>query len=131
MVSPAWTQTRLKPLKRDRLRRLATPETPLYPGIVPEDMSLGMMRAMSKAELLSEIRRLPFAERVELLEELWNETETEHPELLEWQKVLLDQRLKDAETHSEDWVSWDETKQRLEWQLHDHWMKLRLRSQEL
>jgi len=88
-----------------------------------------MMRSMNRAELLSEIRRLPFAERVELLEELCNETE--HPGLLEWQKVLLDQRLKDAEAHSEDWVSWDEAKQRLEWQLHDHWMKLRLRSQKL
>lgn len=69
---------------------------------------------MSKADLMHEIRRLPFAERVELLEELWNETESEHPELLEWQKALLDERLKDAEAHPEDWVSWEEAKQRLE-----------------
>lgn len=75
---------------------------------------------MSKADLMHEIRRLPFAERVELLEELWNETESEHPELLEWQKVLLDERLKDAEAHPEDWVSWDEAKPRLERQLHGH-----------
>ncbi|MFY9820702.1 MAG: addiction module protein [Thermoanaerobaculia bacterium] len=72
---------------------------------------------MSKADLMLEIRRLPFAERVELLEELWNETESERPELLEWQKTLLDQRL-DAEAQPEDWVSWDEAKQRLERQLH-------------
>ena len=75
---------------------------------------------MSKADLMRELRRLSFAERVELLEELWNETESEHPELLDWQKALLDQRLKDAEAHPEDWVSWDEAKQRLERQLHDH-----------
>ena len=67
---------------------------------------------VSKADLIQEIRRLPFAERVELLEELWNEAESERPELLEWQKVLLDQRLKDAEAHPEDWVSWDEARQR-------------------
>jgi putative addiction module component (TIGR02574 family) len=69
---------------------------------------------VSKADLMHEIRRLPFAERVELLEELWNETESEHPELLEWQKALLDERLKNAEAHPEDWVSWDEVKPRLE-----------------
>lgn len=38
----------------------------------------------------------------------------DYPELLEWQKALLDQRLKDAEAHPDDWVSWDEAKQRLE-----------------
>ncbi len=69
---------------------------------------------MSKAELKQEIRRLPFAERVELLEELWQEAESEQPELLEWQKELLDQRLRDAESHPEDWVSWDDAKLRLE-----------------
>ncbi len=73
---------------------------------------------MSKADLMLEIRRLPFAERVELLEELWNETENERPGLLEWQKALLDQRLQDAEAHPENWVSWDEARQRLERQLH-------------
>jgi putative addiction module component (TIGR02574 family) len=72
---------------------------------------------LSKAELMHEIRRLPFAERVELLEELWSEAESERPKLLDWQKELLDQRLKDAEAHPEDWVSWDEARQRLERQL--------------
>ncbi len=73
---------------------------------------------MSKTELIAEIRKLPFAERVELLEELWNEAESERPELLDWQKELLNQRLRDAEEHPEDWVSWDEARQRLEQQLH-------------
>ena len=73
---------------------------------------------MSKTELIAEIRKLPFAERVELLEELWNEAESERPELLGWQKELLSQRLRDAEEHPDDWVSWDEAKQRLEQQLH-------------
>ena len=75
---------------------------------------------MSKAELMREIRRLPFAERVELLEELWSEAEGERPELLDWQKELMAQRLKDAEAHPDDWVSWDEAKQRLERQLPGH-----------
>lgn len=75
---------------------------------------------MSKAELMHEIRRLPFAERVELLEELWREAEGERPELLDWQKELLDQRLKDAEENPDDWVSWDEVRQRLERQLYRH-----------
>jgi hypothetical protein len=45
---------------------------------------------LSKADLIQEIRRLPFAEKVELLalEELWNEVESDGPELLEWQKEL-------------------------------------------
>jgi hypothetical protein len=38
---------------------------------------------VSKAELMHEIRSLPFAERAELLKELWNETESERPRLLE------------------------------------------------
>ncbi len=71
-------------------------------------------------DLIREIRRLPFTERVELLEELWREAESEHPELLDWQKKLVDQRLTDAEMHPEDWVSWDEAKQRLERQIRDH-----------
>jgi len=50
--------------------------------------------AVSKADLIQEIRRLHFAERVELLEELWNEIESERPELFEWQKTLIDPRLK-------------------------------------
>ena len=75
---------------------------------------------MSKADLLREIRSLPFADRVELLEELWREAESERPDLLDWQKELLDQRLRDAEAHPEDWVSWDEAKVRLERQLSGH-----------
>jgi len=71
-----------------------------------------------KADLMQEFRSLPFAERVELLEELWREAENERPELLDWQRELLAERLRDAEAHPEDWVSWDKAKQRLERQLH-------------
>jgi putative addiction module component (TIGR02574 family) len=73
---------------------------------------------VSKADLIREIRRLPFPERVELLEELWREAETENPALLDWQKDLLDQRLRDADAHPEDWVSWEEARKRLEQYLH-------------
>jgi len=77
-------------------------------------------RTVSKAELIREIRSLPVGERVELLEELWREAESESPGLLDWQKELLDQRRRDAEAHPDDWVSWDEARQRLEQQLHRH-----------
>lgn len=50
---------------------------------------------MSKADLIEEIRmRLPFAERVELLEEFWREAESERPEFLAGRKELLDHRLR-------------------------------------
>ena len=69
---------------------------------------------MSKAELKQEIQKLPFPERIELLEELWREAETEHLELADWQKEILDQRLRDAAAHPEDWTSWTEARRRLE-----------------
>jgi hypothetical protein len=71
-------------------------------------------------ELMHEIRRLPFGEWIELLEELYRETESQSPGLLDWQKELLDQRRRDAEAHPENWVSWDEARQRLGQQLHRH-----------
>jgi len=74
---------------------------------------------VSKAELKQEIRKLSFPERVELLEELWRETETEQPELFDWQKELLEQRLREAEARPEDWTFWNEAKRRLEQQIQD------------
>ena len=72
---------------------------------------------VSKDDLILAIRELPFPERVELLEDLWREAESEHPGFLNWQKKLLDQRLQDAGVHPEDWISWDKVRQRLERQL--------------
>lgn len=69
---------------------------------------------MTRAELKDEIRSLPVGERLDLLEELWREAETESPGLLDWQKEILDRRLEDAETNPEDWVPWEEAKERLE-----------------
>ena len=43
-----------------------------------------------------------------------------YPELPDWRKELLDQRLKDAQEHPEDWVSWDEARERLERQVEGH-----------
>jgi putative addiction module component (TIGR02574 family) len=74
---------------------------------------------MSKTEILEEIRKLTFTERVELLEELWIEAETERPQLLDWQRDLLDARLAEAEEHPEDWTTWEESKRRLEGLLPD------------
>ena len=54
------------------------------------------------------------------MKEVWSEAKSESHGLLDWQKELLDQRLREAEAHPEDWVSWDEAKQRLERQLHSH-----------
>ena len=69
---------------------------------------------MTRAALKDEIRRLPIGERVELLEELWRETEREQPALLDWQRELLEERLADAESDPESWVSWEDAKRRLE-----------------
>jgi putative addiction module component (TIGR02574 family) len=69
---------------------------------------------MTRAQVKEEIRRLPIQERVELLEELWREVETEHPALLDWQREVLDRRLDEAERDPDGWVSWDEARHRLE-----------------
>lgn len=69
---------------------------------------------MTRVALKEEIRRLPVGERVELLEELWREAETEQPVLLDWQRELLEQRLADAESDPDAWVSWEDAKLRLE-----------------
>lgn len=61
-----------------------------------------------------------FDDQEEALRGEADQAEGERPELLDWQKELLAQRLKDAEAHPEDWVSWDEAKQRLERRLHGH-----------
>ena len=49
-----------------------------------------------------------------------DQAEGERPELLDWQKEILTQRLQDAEAHPCDWVSWDEAKKRLEGEIHGH-----------
>lgn len=69
---------------------------------------------MTRAALKDEIRRLPIGERVELLEELWREAETEQPVLLDWQRELLEERLADATSNPEAWVSWEDARRRLE-----------------
>lgn len=68
---------------------------------------------MTRAALKEEIRRLPVGERVELLEELWREAESEQPVLLDWQRELLEERLADAVSDPEAWVSWEDAKCRL------------------
>jgi len=69
---------------------------------------------MTRAALKEETRRLPVGERVELLEQLWREAEAEQPVLLDWQRELLEERLADAISEPEAWVSWEEAKRRLE-----------------
>lgn len=69
---------------------------------------------MSVAEIKHEIRKLPVEERVELLEELWREAERERPDLYDWQRQLLDERLADARVDPDDWVSWDAARRRLD-----------------
>ncbi|HSL82133.1 MAG TPA: addiction module protein [Thermoanaerobaculia bacterium] len=86
----------------------------LYGSVARGQASSRISCTMTRAALKNEIRRLPIRERVELLEELWREAEVEQPVLLDWQRELLEERLADAESNPDAWVSWEDAKNRLE-----------------
>lgn len=75
---------------------------------------------MTKAEIKAELRGLPLAERVALLEELWLEAEQEEPRLLDWQKKIVDQRLAEAEASPDDTISLAEMRRRLERRIQEY-----------
>ena len=58
---------------------------------------------------------LPLEERIDLAEKLWIsiDRDTATAALPEWQRALLDERLRDAECNPNDWVSWQDAKARL------------------
>lgn len=60
---------------------------------------------MTKA-LIQTLLALPLEERAEVAEMLWKSIEQEP--LPEWQKRLLDERLRDADQHPDAFVSWEE-----------------------
>lgn len=60
---------------------------------------------MSKTQL-AELLALPLEERVEVAEALWRSIEDEP--IPEWQKQLLDERLREAEENPDAFVSWEE-----------------------
>lgn len=69
---------------------------------------------MTKARV-DELLTLPLEERIEIAERLWLsiDEEAEAAPLPEWQRKILDERLRDAEANPDDWVSWEEAKAKI------------------
>jgi putative addiction module component (TIGR02574 family) len=64
---------------------------------------------------IPQFENLNFAEKLQMLEILWNEI-AESPESLpvhEWQKEELDQRMKNYAANPDSGISWDEAKKRI------------------
>lgn len=70
---------------------------------------------MTKSDLKREVLRLPAQERQELAEALWEslEREARQPEIPQWQKDLLDERIAEDEASPDAGASWDEVKRRI------------------
>ena len=64
---------------------------------------------------IDEIATLDLAQRIVLVEEIWDTIalEQENVQLSETEKVILDQRLNSLELHPDNLVSWDEIKRKL------------------
>jgi putative addiction module component (TIGR02574 family) len=70
---------------------------------------------MTKSELKREVLQLPAQERHELAEALWEslEREARQPEIPQWQRDLLDERIAGDEANPEAGSPWDEVKRRI------------------
>lgn len=70
---------------------------------------------MTKDELKREALKLPPEERLKLAEALWESLERDgiQPEIPQWQRDLLDERLAEAEANPEAMEPWDEVKRRI------------------
>ena len=68
---------------------------------------------MTREALLAEIMKLPLAERLELMDQVWDSTEPSVEDLPvpDWHKEILDARLR--ELPRSPTLSWDEAKARL------------------
>jgi putative addiction module component (TIGR02574 family) len=64
---------------------------------------------MDTQEIVEAFRRLPFAERARLVEELWDEiaTELDQQPLSEGQRRLLDERIRQHEETPTDVEAWE------------------------
>jgi putative addiction module component (TIGR02574 family) len=68
---------------------------------------------MTRVELQQQALELPRAERQELAEALWDSLEAEPIALPEWQRELLDGRLKSLEEHPEAGSPWEDVEKRV------------------
>ena len=72
---------------------------------------------MINATLISQVKTLSVAERIELIGVVWETLSPEEMPLSEEEKVLLDVRLSDIEQNPEDQSPWSEVQARLRQQL--------------
>lgn len=68
---------------------------------------------MVDADLISRVKDLSVAERLELIGAVWETLSTEDAPLTAEEKLLLDARLADLEDNPEDQCSWPEVRARL------------------
>lgn len=72
---------------------------------------------MVDAVLISQVKHLSAAERLELIEAVWETLSPDDVPVTEEEKALLDARISDAENNPEDQSSWSEVRERLRDQL--------------
>jgi len=72
---------------------------------------------MISAALISQVRTLSVAERIELIGVVWETLSPEEIPVSEEEKVLLDVRLSDLKQNPEDQSPWTEVQARLRQQL--------------
>ncbi len=63
----------------------------------------------------SEIRQMPFPEKLALLEALWSELswEPDQIDIPQWHKDILDERMREAESGSVEIIDWEVAKQQI------------------
>jgi putative addiction module component (TIGR02574 family) len=72
---------------------------------------------MINATLISQVKTLSVAERIELIGAVWETLSSSEVPVSEEEKVLLDARLADMEQNPEDQSTWSEVQARLRQQL--------------
>jgi putative addiction module component (TIGR02574 family) len=72
---------------------------------------------MINAALISQVKTLSVAERIELIGAVWETLSSSEVPVSEEEKVLLDARLADMEQNPEDQSTWSEVQARLRQQL--------------
>ena len=70
---------------------------------------------MTKPNTTDELRRLPAAERLKIIEELWDSLDDELDQLPvpDWHRVEIDKRLDALESGVSVGASWDEVRRRI------------------
>ena len=71
---------------------------------------------MSQTTDISHLKSLPVAERLKMIEELWDSIDAEMADTLpvpEWQKEELQRRLEALENGTSVGMSWDEARQKI------------------